>query len=60
MFVGDLHLFRFKKTSFDATVSVLPLLTEKGRVRSYINTAYSIQLINNLWFKFSLLWQLGQ
>ena len=53
MFVGDLHLFRFKKTSFDATVSVLPLLTEKGRVRSYINTAYSIQIINNLWFKFS-------
>jgi len=53
MFIGDLHLFRFKKTSFDATASVLPLLTEPGRVRTYANTAYSIQVINNLWFKFS-------
>ena len=47
MFVGDLHLFRFKKSSFDATASVSPLLTETGRVRTYVNTAYSIQLINN-------------
>ena len=53
MFVGDLHLFRFKKSSFDATASVLPLLTEAGRVRTYANTAYSIQVINNLWFKIS-------
>jgi hypothetical protein len=53
MIVGDLHLFRFKKTSFDATASVLPMLTEAGRVRSYVNTAYSIQIISNLWFKFS-------
>ena len=53
MFVGDVHLFKFKKTSFDATASVLPALTEAGRVRTYLNTAYSIQIINNLWFKFS-------
>ena len=53
MFAGDLHLFRFKKTAFDLTASVLPILTETGRVRSYLNTAYSIEVINNLWFKFS-------
>ena len=53
MFVGDLHLFKFKKTSFDATGSVLPILSEAGRVRAYANTAYSIQVISNLWFKIS-------
>ncbi len=53
MFNGDLHLFRFKKTSFDLTASVLPALTEVGRVRSYANAGYSIQIINNLWFKIS-------
>jgi len=53
MFVADLHLFRFKKTSFDLDASVLPVLTEIGRVRSYLNSAYSIQVINNLWFKVS-------
>jgi putative salt-induced outer membrane protein YdiY len=50
---GDLHLFKFKKSSFDMTASVLPVLTEAGRFRSYLNSAYSIQVINNLWFKFS-------
>lgn len=53
MFNGDLHLFRFKKSTFDLTASVLPDLTEVGRVRAYANSAYSIQLINNLWFKIS-------
>jgi len=53
MFTGDLHLFKFKKTSVDITASVLPVLTEAGRVRSYVNTAYSIQIISNLWFKIS-------
>ncbi len=53
MLNGDLHLFRFKKTGFDVTASVLPLLTQAGRVRTYINSAYKIQIIPNLWFKFS-------
>ena len=53
MFVADLHVFRFKKSSFDLTASALPVLTESGRIRSYVNTAYSIQIINNLWFKLS-------
>ncbi len=53
MFAGDLHLFRFKKTSFDLTASALPILTEIGRIRSYANTAYSIQVVSTLWFKLS-------
>ena len=53
MFVGDMHIFRFKKSSFDLSASVLPVLTEIGRVRSYVNSAYSIQIINDLWFKLS-------
>jgi hypothetical protein len=53
MFVGDLHLFRFKKTSLDVTASTLPVLTEIGRLRTYVNTAYSIQVISNLWVKIS-------
>ena len=51
--VGDLHLFRFKKTALDITASVLPDLTQAGRVRAYTNTAYSIQIISNLWWKIS-------
>jgi hypothetical protein len=50
---GDLHLFRFKKTTLDVTASLLPVLTEIGRVRSYVNTAYSVQIVSNLWIKFS-------
>lgn len=53
MINGDLHLFRFKKTSLDVTASALPVLTELGRVRTYLNTAYSIQIISNFWFKVS-------
>lgn len=52
-FVGELHLFRFKKTSLDVTASALPVLTEMGRLRTYVNTAYSIQIISNLWMKIS-------
>lgn len=51
---GDLHLFQFKKTSWDITASVLPVLTEAGRVRTYVNTSYAIQIVTNLWFKISI------
>jgi putative salt-induced outer membrane protein YdiY len=53
MFGADIHLFQFKKTSVDITASALPVLTEPGRLRTYVNTAYSIQIISNLWFKVS-------
>lgn len=53
LFAGNLHRFRFKKTSLDIGASALPVLTEPGRSRTYVNTAYSIQIITNLWFKIS-------
>ena len=49
----DLHLFHFKKTTFDLSASALPVLTEPGRIRTYVNSAYSVQIISNLWIKFS-------
>ncbi len=49
----DLHLFRFKRTAFDITASVLPAMTEAGRVRAYVNSGYKIQAVTNLWFKLS-------
>jgi putative salt-induced outer membrane protein YdiY len=52
-FVGSLQVFHFKKTSLDATASLLPVLSEAGRLRSSVSTAYSIQVVSNLWFKFS-------
>ncbi|MBI4889679.1 MAG: DUF481 domain-containing protein [Acidobacteria bacterium] len=52
-FNSDLHLFHFKKSGLDLTTSVLPLLTDLGRVRAYVNSAYKIQLVSNLWFKVS-------
>ena len=53
VFAGELHVFRFKKTSLDVSASALPVLTELGRLRTYVNTAYSIQVISNLWVKIS-------
>jgi hypothetical protein len=50
---GNLQLFRFKKTALDVSGSALPVLTEPGRLRAYVNTAYSIQIISNLWYKVS-------
>jgi hypothetical protein len=53
LFTVDLHLFQFKKTSFDVTGSMLPVLTQSGRFRSGVNAGYSIQIIKNLWWKLS-------
>ncbi len=50
---ADFHIFKFKKTSLDVTASLLPVLTEAGRVRFYTNTSYSIQIISNLWWRMS-------
>jgi hypothetical protein len=53
LFGTDLHVFQFKKTSLDITASVLPVLTQWGRVRSNVNASYSIQMIPNLWLRLS-------
>ncbi|NWF82379.1 MAG: DUF481 domain-containing protein [Bryobacteraceae bacterium] len=53
LFAGNLQLFRFKKTALELSASALPVLTEAGRVRTYVNSSYSIQIVANLWFKIS-------
>jgi hypothetical protein len=54
LLAGSLQVFQFKKTSLDAGASILPILSEVGRLRANVNTAYSIQVVTNLWFKVSL------
>jgi putative salt-induced outer membrane protein YdiY len=50
---GDVNLFKFKKTSFDASVNMLPVLSQAGRVQTNVNSAYSIQVISNFWLRLS-------
>jgi hypothetical protein len=53
MIGGGVEAFRFKKTSLNLTAALLPVLTQAGRVRSSVNAMYSIQIISNLWWKFT-------
>jgi len=45
---ADVAFFRFSKTNFDATASVLPALSDPGRVRVNTNVNYYIKIISNL------------
>jgi hypothetical protein len=44
----DAKLFKFSKTNLDVTASLLPALSDPGRVRFNTNAAYYIKLIGNL------------
>jgi putative salt-induced outer membrane protein YdiY len=50
---ANVQLFVFKKTTLSLQATVLPLLNQPGRVRYGTNLDYSIQIINNLWWKFT-------
>jgi hypothetical protein len=45
---AEARFFRFSKTNFNATASILPALSDPGRVRFDTNAAYYIKLIGNL------------
>jgi hypothetical protein len=47
------QLFIFKKTTLTLDSSLLPVLNQPGRVRFNTNASYSIQIIKNLWWKFT-------
>jgi hypothetical protein len=49
LIVGEMSLFRFDKTNLNVTASVLPALSEPGRVHSNVNAAYYVKL----WSKFT-------
>lgn len=47
---ANIQLFRFKKTELDLSALAYPTISQRGRVRSSVNTSYRIQIINNLWW----------
>jgi Protein of unknown function, DUF481 len=44
----DARLFKFSKTNLDATASILPALSDPGRVRIATNASYYIKIISDL------------
>jgi Protein of unknown function, DUF481 len=53
LIAGNIQLFVFKKTTLTLNGTLLPVLNQPGRVRFATNSAYSIQIIKNLWWKFT-------
>jgi uncharacterized protein DUF481 len=53
LIVADVRLFRFSKTNLSATATILPALSEPGRVRFDTNASYYIKLFGNLSWNFS-------
>jgi len=45
---GQLQLFKFSKTNLNVTASLLPALSDPGRVRFNTNASYYIKIISNL------------
>jgi hypothetical protein len=50
--VGDLRVFVFKKHTLNAKASLLPALSQPGRVHFNTDATYAIQIIRNLWWNF--------
>ena len=50
---GEMNLFRFNKTNLDLSVSILPALSQPGRVYVNTNAAYYIKLFSNLTWNIS-------
>jgi hypothetical protein len=48
LIAADVRLFKFSKTNLSATATVLPALSDPGRVRIDANAAYYIKIISNL------------
>lgn len=49
----SINLFRFKKTQLTTNAQLFPLLNQPGRVRFNINSSYAIQIVSNLWWRFT-------
>ena len=50
---GEIKAFKFKKTNVDVTASLIPSISDAGRVHFNTNAAYYIKLINDLSWNFS-------
>ena len=50
---GQVKVFKFKKTNLDVSASLLPAITDAGRVHFNTNAVYYIKFINDLSWNFS-------
>jgi hypothetical protein len=50
---GEVKVFKFKKTNLDVSASLLPAISEPGRVHFNANAVYYIKVINDLSWNFS-------
>jgi putative salt-induced outer membrane protein YdiY len=50
---SEVKVFKFKKTNLDVSASVLPAITEAGRVHFNTNAVYYIKIIQDLSWNFS-------
>ena len=48
LIAAEVKLFKFKKTNLDLTVSILPAISDPGRVRFNTNATYYLKLFGNL------------
>jgi hypothetical protein len=48
LIAADIRLFKFDRTNLSATATVLPALSEPGRVRIDTNASYYVKLFSNL------------
>ena len=53
LIVGEMKFFRFDRTNLTVTATVLPALSDPGRVHSNLNATYYIKLWGNLTWNFS-------
>jgi uncharacterized protein DUF481 len=53
LIVGEMKLFRFDKTNLNVTATVLPALSDPGRVHSNLNATYYVKLWGNFTWNFS-------
>jgi hypothetical protein len=50
---GQVKVFKFKKTNLDLSASLLPAISNAGRVHFNTNAVYYVKLINDLSWNFS-------
>ena len=53
LLVGKISLFRFDKTNLDVVTTVLPALSDPGRIHTNLNVAYYIKLWSKFTWNFS-------
>ncbi len=49
----EIRLFKFSKTNLDATATLLPAISDPGRIRFDTNSSYYIKIVSNLKWNFS-------